>query len=108
METKYGLLEADLTTIIQTLRKYPSVESAYLFGSRAKGDFRKGSDVDIALKGKALNFETLSQISYWLNEETTMPYRFDIVNYHSVHNDALLAHIDRIGLELYTKEDNTP
>jgi predicted nucleotidyltransferase len=103
MKTKFGLLSADVETILQTLCKYPSVERAYIFGSRAKGNFRNGSDVDIALKGSALDFDTLSQISYWLNEETTMPYQFDLVRYETIKEEAFKAHIDRVGIEFYSK-----
>lgn len=103
METRFGLLKSDLNAIIQTLHQYSGVECAYLFGSRAIGNFRNGSDVDIALKGKSLNFDTLSKISYWLNEETTMPYRFDVVRYETIQEEDLKAHIDRIGIEFYVK-----
>ena len=101
MKNRFGLLEMDMDAIIQTLSKQPKVESAYIFGSRAKGNFKNGSDVDIALKGSDLDFDTVSHISYWLNEETTMPYQFDIVNYHSIREPALLEHIDRVGVPFY-------
>lgn len=102
MKNKFGLLDSDIETIIQTLSKYPKVEHAYIFGSRAKGNFKKGSDVDIALKGAELDFDTLSQISYLLNEETSMPYTFDILIYHSINELSLKDHIDRIGIEIYS------
>lgn len=63
METRFGLLSSDLDTLIKMLHNYSAVGYACIFGSRAKGNFRKGSDVDIALKGKSLNFDILSQIS---------------------------------------------
>ena len=50
--------------------------------------------MDIAIKGAELDFDTISQISYLLNEETSMPYKFDLVNYHSIQEPALLDHID--------------
>ena len=102
MTNKLGLLATDIETIIAILEKYPKVEFAYIFGSRAKGNFKNGSDVDIALKGVALDFDTISQISYILNEETQMPYKFDILNYHSINEPALVEHIDRVGIELHS------
>jgi predicted nucleotidyltransferase len=77
------------------------VERAYIFGSRAKGNFKNGSDVDLALKGDKLDFDTLSKISYFLNEETNMPYKFDVLNYHAVKEPDLLIHIDRVGIEVF-------
>lgn len=102
MKNRIGLLETDLEIIVQTLSQYSKVEQAYIFGSRAKGNYKNGSDVDIAIKGADLDFDTVSQISFLLNEETSMPYHFDIVNYHSIQEPALLDHIDRVGIEFYS------
>ncbi|MDR7128588.1 putative nucleotidyltransferase [Algoriphagus sp. 4150] len=104
MKNKFGLLDTDLEAILSVLGDHPKVESASIFGSRAKGNFRNGSDIDIALKGEKLDFDTVSQISYWLNEETNMPYKFDVVNYHSIKEPELLMHIDRVGIEVYSRE----
>jgi uncharacterized protein len=104
MNNEFGLLESDLISIQEELRKHESVEEAILFGSRAKGNFRSGSDVDLALRGKNLDFETISQISYFLNEETIMPYKFDVVNYHSIQETELVRHIDRVGVEIFNRK----
>jgi len=101
MTNKFGLFDTDVESIVSVLRKYPQVESAYIFGSRAKGSFKNGSDVDVALKGDALDLDTLAKISYWLNEETSMPYKFDLLIYQSINDPALKEHIDRVGIEFY-------
>lgn len=75
MKNKFGLLKSDISSIVEVISNYDRVDQAFLFGSRAKGNFRTGSDVDLALKGKTLDFETVSKISYILNEETLMPYK---------------------------------
>jgi predicted nucleotidyltransferase len=104
MKNKFGLLESDMISITEELSKHESVEKAILFGSRAKGSFRPGSDVDLALKGKNLDFNTISQISYFLNEETIMPYKFDVVNYHSIQEPELIHYIDRVGIEVFNRK----
>ena len=48
----FGLRPQDLTEIIEMIRQFPDIEEAVIFGSRAKGNYKKGSDVDIAIKGK--------------------------------------------------------
>ena len=101
VKNRFGLLNADIEAIIKTLRKYSKVKSAFIFGSRAKGNYNSGSDVDIALKGPELDFGTINQISYCLNEETNMPYNFDVLNYESIKEPALKEHIDRMGIEIY-------
>lgn len=103
MNSKFGLKQTDLAAIVSLLEKHSSVESALIFGSRAKGNFQNGSDVDIAIKGKQLNFDIVNQISYWLNEESLMPYKFDILNYHTINNQDLIEHIDRAGIEFYRR-----
>jgi predicted nucleotidyltransferase len=103
MRNKLGLLDDDVEAIVAILSKQSNIEKAYIFGSRAKGNFKNGSDVDIALKGNQVDFDTVSQVSYWLNEETSMPYKFDVLNYHTITEPDLKDHIDRVGIELYSQ-----
>lgn len=103
MKNKFGLLDTDLESIFKVLSDQPKVETAFIFGSRAKGNFKNGSDVDIALKGEKLDFETISQISYFLNEETNMPYKFDVLNFHTIKEPELIKHIDRVGIEFFRR-----
>lgn len=101
MKTNFGLLPSDLECIKTILLKHSAVEIAYFFGSRAKGNFKTGSDVDLALKGFELINETISRISFQLNEESRMPYRFDVINYHTIESTSLIEHIDPVGVEIY-------
>ncbi len=102
MSNPFGLTDADMRTITTVLGRYPGVETALIFGSRAKGTFRRGSDVDIALKGPTLTYRTVAEISDFLNEETIMPYHFDILAYHAIDNPDLIDHIDRVGMVFFT------
>jgi predicted nucleotidyltransferase len=98
-----GLQQPDLDIILSVLGEFPNVKEAIIFGSRAKGNFRIGSDVDIAIKGVNLNQEIVSTISYRLNEETILPYKFDILDYKSIKNSKLAENINRIGITVYKK-----
>jgi len=100
----FGLRDSDILDIIQVLEKFPEVESARIFGSRAKGNYRNGSDVDLAVFGNNISFERIIHISSVLNEETMMPYYFDVLDYYSIENADLVRHIDRIGKIIYSKE----
>ncbi len=82
MNLDFGLTHSDLHAIKQVLAKYPQIEQAIIFGSRAKGNYKPGSDVDIALKGAHLTSQLINRVSFELNEETTMPYHFDVLNFH--------------------------
>jgi predicted nucleotidyltransferase len=103
LDKNFGLKGKDLENIISVLNQHPEVEKAYIFGSRAMGNFKRGSDVDIALKGDKLNFETTTHIGYQLNEETSMPYKFDVLNYHTINNTDLSRHIDRVAIDFFTR-----
>lgn len=98
-----GLREKDLQIICEVLKRFADVDEAILFGSRAKGNYQPGSDVDLALKGQALS-PTIARISGCLNDESPLPYRFDIIDYHGLTNDELREHIDRVGVIVYRRE----
>ena len=99
---QFGLRESDLAYIIKTLAQFDEIDKAILFGSRAKGNYSHGSDVDIAIKGTT-DFQTVAKLSYLLNQESHMPYKFDIVNYTKTKHNTLKEHIDRVGILIYDK-----
>lgn len=103
MNDSLGLRISDLESIISILQCKSNVEKAFIFGSRANGTNKNGSDVDIALVGEELDHNTVTQISYLLNEETVMPYKFDVLNYNKINSKELLSHIDRVGKLIYTR-----
>lgn len=98
-----GLLDRDLKFISEAVGKYPEVEMVILFGSRAMGNHKKGSDVDLALVGDTLTRRVLLRIVDDLNEVYPLPYFFDILIYHEIDNDALRRHIDEVGLVIYRR-----
>jgi uncharacterized protein len=106
MQTRrtWGLMQSDLAAIKDILRQHATVENARIFGSRAKGTHHAGSDVDIALAGQTLTFDVVQNITYILNEETSLPYKFDILDYHTITNRAVTEHIGRVGAEFYRRD----
>jgi len=98
-----GLLQPDLDIVLSVLGEFPNVKEAIIFGSRAKGNFRNGSDVDIALKGENINLEIVTNISYRLNKETILPYKFDVLDYQNINNSKLTEHINRKGISFYIR-----
>lgn len=93
----FGLLARDITEMQHVFNKYPDIEAVMIFGSRALGNYKKGSDVDIAVKGRNLSDAMIRAIQFELNEETQIPYFFDVLHYESLTNDALRQHIDEFG-----------
>lgn len=99
----YGLSENQLGQIVSFLSKYPSIEKAVLFGSRALGNFKEASDVDIALFGDQVTAGLAAKIKFEIEEETYLPYFFDIIAYPTITNSDLKNHILSKGVELYSK-----
>ena len=100
---KYGLSDKQLTEIINIFTQVPQVEKAILFGSRAMGNFKEASDVDIVIIGEHADFRIAAHLKYELEEETYLPYFFDIIAYNTIDNEALKEHIQKYGKEIYTK-----
>ncbi len=100
---KYGLNDAQLREIINCIKKYPEVEEAVLFGSRAMGTFKDGSDVDIALKGEAVTASLAAKLKFNIEEDTNLPFFFDFIAYPTISNEELKTHIDIKGRLLYGK-----
>jgi predicted nucleotidyltransferase len=103
---RYGLTEKQITEITDFIARYPQVEKAALFGSRAIGSYKPASDVDIALFGSQVNAALGAVIKYDIEEDTYLPFFFDIVAYPKITNAALREHIDSKGIVLYEREDD--
>jgi predicted nucleotidyltransferase len=96
-----GLRENDVRLIIDTFLHFAEVKGAILFGSRAKGNYSPGSDVDICIKGKNISPQICTHIRFLLNEELPIPFFFDIIHYEKIVNEKLKEHVDRVGIRLY-------
>lgn len=99
---KYGLADKDIALIQKICGGFSQIKEAVLFGSRAMGNFKKGSDVDIALKG-SLDDSLLNRFRGVLEEEIPLPYFFDVIAYESIESNALKEHVDQYGKAIYQR-----
>lgn len=99
----YGLIDRDLYYIQKAFEELSEVEKAILFGSRALGNYKNGSDVDLAVVGEKVSHKTMVKLNDSLNEVYPLPYMFDLVHYDTISNENLKNHIDDYGKELYRK-----
>ena len=99
---KFGLKKDIINQINDVFVKYPQIEKVIIYGSRAKGNFKKGSDIDLTLEGTGLN---LSVINSLLNEldDLLLPYTFDVSIFNQIDNADLVEHIGRVGDVFYEK-----
>jgi predicted nucleotidyltransferase len=102
----FGLLDRDVYYILAALRKFPEIERVIIFGSRALGNYKKGSDIDLVLIGEGITNKTIYEFHDLLSEEYPLPYFFDIVLYHQINNEKLLEHIDKYGIEIYRNSED--
>lgn len=100
---KYGLIERDFVYINEAIREFPEIAEVILFGSRAKGTYKIGSDVDLAIKGDRITYEITARFADCLNEEKPLPYFFDVVHYEAIADLNLKSHIDRVGIKIYAR-----
>ncbi|TCP29722.1 nucleotidyltransferase-like protein [Scopulibacillus darangshiensis] len=103
----YGLLERDFYYIKKALDKFSEIDQAILFGSRALGNYKKGSDIDLAIVGDDISDKTMADLYEWLNDIYPLPYMIDLQNYNSITNENLKNHIDTCGKELYQKQEDS-
>ena len=96
----HGLPAVTVDRIREVLRHYPEVERALLYGSRAKGTCRPGSDIDLTLCGHGLNHTLLTRIGNEL-DDLLLPYRFDLSIFSKISHPDLLEHIRRVGVTFY-------
>jgi predicted nucleotidyltransferase len=92
-----GLSEKHTTLLVDTLKNC-GVRRAVVFGSRAKGNWRDNSDIDIAVFGGYV-----PELPALL-DELPMPYKFDVADYEGIKHKPLREHIDRVGVELFPRE----
>jgi len=100
---KYGLQEATIQKIHAVFARYPQVDKAVLYGSRAKGTYRNGSDIDLTLCGGGdLTLEVLYKISNEL-DDLLLPYAIDLSIFNDISDSDVVEHIQRVGLTFYEK-----
>lgn len=99
---KFGLTENIIERIIQVFENNSKVDKAFVFGSRAKGNYRPDSDIDIAIKGNDITLDDILKMSVAF-EDKGIKNKIDLIDYHTIKETALVEHIDRVGIEFYSR-----
>lgn len=99
MKSDCGLDANQLKQILSLIEKHPEVERIVLFGSRAMGTFRPGSDIDLALFGSKDLYPVINRILHDY-DDLYLPWKLDLISYNQISNSDLKEHIDRVGIEL--------
>lgn len=99
---KYGLPVSVIEKICVVFAKFPEIEKAILYGSRAKGNFKIGSDIDLTLYGERLEARQSGKIAETL-DDLLLPYMIDLSIYDELNHAELQEHIDRVGVVFYER-----
>ena len=103
----YGLKNSSIEKIRHVFARYPELEKAIIYGSRAKGNFKTGSDIDITFIGEGLTQSIVNRIEDDI-DELFLPYNFDLSILKHVSNPDFLAHVNRVGVVFYQQESQAP
>ena len=104
LEAEFGLSERSLTLLRSLFTAQPEIRRAIVYGSRAKGDHRPGSDIDIALDAPKLGFDAFLRLCT-AADDLMLPWQMDLSLLSQIENLPLLEHIERVGKPLWVRKD---
>ncbi len=93
----FGLKDRDIEYIRTAVEKFPEITKVFIFGSRAMGNYKEASDIDLAIETNDNSSDTAIKLSGILNEEMPIPFFVDVVNLKNTKNKALITHIKNEG-----------
>jgi len=99
-DAEFGLSSEDVSRIQNILATCPGIKKGYIFGSRAMGTHRPGSDIDIALSGEDLTFQDKLTILRLLDDRN-VPHSFDLILLNRTDKEDLISHVRRVGKVIY-------
>ena len=99
---QFGLNQKDIDKINHVFAMYEGIDSVVVYGSRAKGNFKAGSDIDLTIIENSISFPTFLEIENAL-DDLLLPYKIDLSLKRKITNIDLLSHIDRVGKLFYTR-----
>jgi predicted nucleotidyltransferase len=104
---KYGLADDTLSVLNVFFKKYSGIQKVILYGSRAMGNYRQGSDIDITLiADDDFRLDEMFELKNEL-DESSLPYLFDVSLFDGLKNVNLLSHINRVGKVIYEREGHS-
>jgi predicted nucleotidyltransferase len=102
MGNRFGLNPVTIDKINRIFAAVPEIDRVILYGSRAKGTYRNGSDIDLVIQGESVTLSRLFEIENDL-DDLLLPYTIDLSLLHKIDDPALIGHIKRVGAVFYEK-----
>ncbi len=97
---KFGLSDKVISELHDVFRKHANIEKVLIFGSRSKGTYREGSDIDLAIVGKGVDYNFILTVLCQI-EDLGLLYSIDLLDYQKKVGTPIGDHIDRVGQVFY-------
>jgi len=104
---EFGLRVEDMNYFMSIFESINEIESVIMYGSRARGDYQLGSDIDLSLRGKSVTIEHVAHIKYLIENESQMLLIADVNIFNKISNKQLIELIKRDGIEIYKKRNKS-
>lgn len=101
----YGLPDSAISGLCRIFADNPKIDKVVLYGSRAKGTFRNGSDIDLTLYGQDLTLQDLNYLEQEI-DDLLLPYKVDLSIFSHIDNPDLIDHIQRVGKTFFSPTTN--
>ncbi|HDZ55799.1 MAG TPA: nucleotidyltransferase domain-containing protein [Pseudomonas xinjiangensis] len=105
-DAQYGLPSSAVAALHSVFCKWTAIDSVWLYGSRAKGNYRPGSDIDLSIRGQKLGLSDLLAIENQI-DDLFLPWSVDLSLFDNIDNPSLREHIERVGVVLYSSENKS-
>ncbi len=100
--TDTGLPESAVEKLRGIFKNYAKIHQVILYGSRAMGTYRPGSDIDLCIEAESFGLLELLAIENQI-DDLLLPWKVDLSLRHKIDNAALLNHIQRVGQTFFTE-----
>jgi len=97
---RFGLSDTVIKELQDVFRRHANIEKVLIFGSRSKGNYRAGSDIDLALIGQDIDYRQILDI-YTEIDDLELLYSIDLLDYQTKVGTPIGDHIDRVGQVFY-------
>jgi uncharacterized protein len=103
---QFGLTLTTINKILAVFNQHPEVESVILYGSRARGNYRDGSDIDLTLTGEQLTYQIVARIEDEI-DDLLLPYLFDISIFSHIEDPDVVDQINKVGITFYQRKSES-
>lgn len=97
---KFGLSDTVIMELQDVFRRHANIKKVLIFGSRSKGNYRAGSDIDLAVIGNGIDYNQLLSIRCEI-DDLELLYSVDLLDYQKKKGTSIGDHIDRVGQVFY-------